>query len=107
MLLTERITMLLNKAVKEDKKFTQVEIAKRMNVSPVSVNKWMKDGSPTIDKLPLLCEILDLTPNELFGYNDKKMSKDALVLYKAFLKHPEYQSSVKKLLELTISDIDG
>jgi len=48
-----------------------------------------------------------LTPNELFGYNDKKMSKDALVLYKAFLKHPEYQSSVKKLLELTISDIDG
>ena len=103
--LTERISMLLNKAIKEDKKFTQVELAKRMNISPVSVNKWMKDGAPSIDKLPQLCEILDISPNELFGYDDGVISKEAIELYKAFKKHPEYQNSVKKLLEMIIIDI--
>lgn len=104
MTLTERISMLLNKAIKEDKKFTQVELARRINISPVSVNKWMTGGAPSLDKLPLLCEILEITPNELFGYDDGKLSQEALTLYRAFQKHPEYQNSVMKLLELIISD---
>lgn len=104
MTLTERISMLLNRAIKEEKKFTQVELARKMNISPVSVNKWMKDGAPSLDKLPQLCEILEITPNELFGYDDGTLSKEALALYKAFQKHPEYQNSVMKLLEMIISD---
>ena len=105
MTLTERISMLLNKAIKEDKKFTQADLAKRMNISPVSVNKWMKDGAPSIDKLPQLCEILEISPNELFGYDDGVISEDALKLYKAFKSHPDYQNSVKVLLELILEDI--
>ena len=45
---------------------TQAELAKKMHISPVSVNKWMKNGGPAIDKLPQLCEILEISPNELF-----------------------------------------
>lgn len=105
MTLTERISMLLNKAIKEEKKFTQAELAKRMEISPVSVNKWMKDGAPSIDKLPQLCEILEISPNELFGYDDGVITEDALKLYKAFQSHPDYQKSVKVLLELILEDI--
>lgn len=105
MTLTQRISMLLNKAIKDEKRFTQADLAKKMNISPVSVNKWMKDGAPSIDKLPQLCEILEISPNELFGYDDGLMPEDALKLYKAFKNHPDYQNSVKVLLELILDDI--
>lgn len=107
MTLSERITYLLNKAIKEEKKLSQVELANRMQVAPASINKWMSGGSPSIDKLPQLCEILDITPNELFGVEPPELRKEAKELFEAFEKYPEYQNSIKKLLGIVMADIEA
>lgn len=107
MTLSERLTFFLNKRIKEEKKLTQVELAERIGIAPASVNKWMTGGTPAIDKLPLLCEILELTPNELFGYEQEDFPQEAIDLYKAFKKHPEFKDSIIKLLDMVIEDIES
>ena len=103
--LTERISYFLNKTIKEEKRFTQVDVARIMDVSPASVNKWLNGGSPTIDKLPLLCDMLDISPNELFDYPER-IPKEAWDIFNAFNAHPEYQQSICKLLGLILEDIE-
>lgn len=106
MTLTERISSLLRKAVKEEKKMTQVELAHKVGIAPASVNKWMNGGAPAVDKLPLLCQILEISPNELFGYKQEDFPQEAIDLYKAFVDHPEYKISITKLLNLVLDDIN-
>ena len=107
MTLSERITLYLIKTIKEEKKLTQADLAERMGIAPASVNKWMSGGTPAIDKLPQLCEILKITPNELFGYEQEGLPQEAIDLYKAFQKHPEYRNSIRKLLNLVLHDIES
>ncbi len=106
MTLSERITLFLKKRIKEEKKLTQAELAEEMGIAPASVNKWMTGGTPAIDKLPQLCEILEITPNDLFGFEQEGLPQEALDLYKAFLKYPEYHSSIKKLLNMVVDDLE-
>ena len=106
MTLSERITLYLIKTIKEEKRLTQADLAERMGIAPASVNKWMSGGTPAIDKLPQLCEILKITPNELFGYEQEGLPQEAIDLYKAFKKHPEYRNSIRKLLNLVLHDIE-
>ena len=103
---SEQIALVLRDYIKEKRTMSQVELAKRMSVTPAAVTKWLKDGSVSIDKIPLLCESLGITPNTLFGFPDSKISSEALRLYSAFLKHPEYQESVTKLLNIILDDIE-
>ena len=107
MTLSERITLYLVKTIKEEKRLTQADLAERMGIAPASVNKWMSGGTPAIDKLPQLCEILKITPNELFGYEQEGLPQEAIDLYKAFQKHPEYRNSIRKLLNLVLHDIES
>ncbi len=107
MTLSERITLYLIKTIKEEKRLTQADLAERMGIAPASVNKWMSGGTPAIDKLPQLCEILKITPNELFGYEQEGLPQEAIDLYKAFQKHPEYRNSIRKLLNLVLHDIES
>ena len=107
MTLSERITFYLIKTIKEEKRLTQADLAERMGIAPASVNKWMSGGTPAIDKLPKLCEILKITPNELFGYEQEGLPQEAIDLYKAFQKHPEYRNSIRKLLNLVLHDIES
>ena len=58
----------LNKIIKEEKVITQADLANQMNVSSVAINKWLKGGAISVDKIPKLCSILNITPNELFGF---------------------------------------
>lgn len=105
MTLTERINQLLTQLIKGEKKITQAELAERMGVAPASVNKWLNGGAPSVDKLPVLCEILGISPNQLFGF-ESEYPVEAVELFKSFQSHPEYQNSVKKLLDLIIRDIE-
>ena len=107
MTLSERITLYLIKTIKEEKRLTQADLAERMGIAPASVDKWMSGGTPAIDKLPQLCEILKITPNELFGYEQEGLPQEAIDLYKAFQKHPEYRNSIRKLLNLVLHDIES
>jgi len=94
------ISEILFRKIKEEKKISQVELAKKMNVSSVAVNKWLSGGSIEVAKIPQLCEILGITPNELFGIDDNL--HQALLLYQSYQSHPEYHEAIKKILDIDI-----
>ena len=102
--LSERITLLLNKAIKEEKRFSQVDLAKHMEIAPASVNKWMAGGAPSLDKLPKLCEILGITPNELFGYQENETDREMDELIHILRAAPEYRQIIKLLLSQVLKD---
>lgn len=102
----QNIATVLKEFLKENKIMTQAELARKMDVTPAAVTKWLKDGAVSLNKIPILCEILGITPNTLFGFPDTKISAEALSLYNAYLKYPEYQSSVMRLLGLVYIDIE-
>ena len=103
----QQIANTLNAFIKENRYMSQAELARRMDVTPAAVTKWLKDGAVSLNKIPLLCEILGITPNTLFGFPDSKISTEAMNLYNAFVKYPEYQDSVMKLLGLIYSDLES
>lgn len=103
----QKIANTLNVFIKDNRCMTQAELARRMDVTPAAVTKWMKDGAVSLNKIPLLCEILGITPNTLFGFPDSKISSEALKLYNAFRRYPEYQESVLKLLSIVYQDMEG
>ena len=54
------------KKYREEKDFTQEELASRMNISRQSISKWERgDALPSIDNLIRLSELLDLSLDEL------------------------------------------
>ena len=102
----QNIAKVLREFLKENRLMTQAELARRMDVTPAAVAKWLKEGAVSLNKIPLLCEVLGITPNTLFGFPDSRISAEALGLYNAFMKYPEYQNSVMRLLGLVYSDIE-
>lgn len=96
----EKITKILNDIIKNKKRLSQKELAEKMNVSPVAVNKWLNGGSIEIDKIPLLCKSLGITPNELFNFNNTDLSDDEIKLINKLREHPEYKNAINKLLDI-------
>ena len=90
----EKITALLNKKIKEDKILTQKQLAERMGVSPVSVNKWLNGGSIELEKIPTLCRELNITPNELFDF---EINKDDVLLLEILNKNPKLKAYVMSM----------
>ena len=53
--------------LRRDKKLSQEEVADKLNVTRQTISKWETDQSmPDFDKIVPLCELYDITPNELF-----------------------------------------
>lgn len=96
----EKIAFTLNDLIKNKKLISQKELAERMGVSPVSVNKWLNGGAIEVTKIPQLCNILGITPNELFGYNNTEFSDEDIRILEQINKRPEYKSAIKKLLDI-------
>lgn len=94
------IQQVLHKKIKEEKIISQKELAEKMNVSPASVSKWLKGGFFDITKIPDLCNALNITPNELFGYKENNQNHLSIKLYNAFISHPQFQDSILKLLDI-------
>ncbi len=54
--------------LRRDKKLSQEEVAEKLNVTRQTVSKWETNQSmPDLDKIVPLCELYEITPNELFG----------------------------------------
>ena len=100
MIIFENISKVLNKKIKEEKIISQVEFAKRLGVSAVAVNKWLKGGAIESSKIPQICEILEITPNELFGVEDNSEIDEALKLYEAYKRNPQFQDAIDDLLKI-------
>lgn len=57
------------KKIRLQKGYTQSELARMLFVSPQALSKWEKnETSPSLEMISNICEILDITPNDLFGY---------------------------------------
>ena len=61
---------------------TQDELAKRLSKSKSVVSHWEKgENCPDLDTCESLCRILEVTPNQLFGWEE----------------HPEYEAYYKRI----------
>ncbi len=76
-------------------------VMEQLNKTDNAIKSWCAPNSsaiPAANDLPVICEILGITLNQLFGIEDKRIEK-ALMLYNSYEEHPLEQSSVNKLLD--------
>ena len=53
--------------LRKEKKLTQDDVAEKLNVTRQTVSKWETNQStPDFDKINPLCDLFEITPNELF-----------------------------------------
>ena len=89
------MSKILNENIKNFRKFkriTQEELALKIGKSKNVISNWERgDNSPDVDNIDKICQILGVTPNQLFGWE----------------KYPEYEKYIeimdkkaKKLSEL-------
>lgn len=77
--------MKLNENIRNFRRFrnmSQADLAKKISKSKSVISHWESgENSPDLDSCEKLCKILNVTPNQLFGWE----------------KNPEYESHVQKL----------
>ena len=67
-------------AARKAKGLTQKELADRLGVQNTTVSNWENNlTEPNGDLIRQLCEVLDLTPNELYGMTDSTSTLDDLI----------------------------
>lgn len=77
------------------------QVMKFLNKTDNAIKSWCAPNSsaiPEASDLPVICEILGITLNQLFGIENERIEK-ALRLYNSYEEHPLEQSSVNKLLD--------
>ena len=91
---------------RKDKGFTQVQLAEKLNISNRAVSKWETGKScPDASIMLKLCDILDITVNELLSgerismENYRKKAEENLIQ----LQHEKDQAQ-KNLLRITINE---
>ena len=89
---------------RKEKNITQSELAEKLNISDRAISKWENGNCiPDAANMPILCDILDITINDLFSgekvdmkNNEKKLEENLLEM--AALK----EQSDKRLLKLEL-----
>ena len=62
---------------RKDKKITQEKLAEKLYISDRAISKWERGLSlPDTDKMLELCDILDITVNELLNGEKTEMNDD-------------------------------
>lgn len=75
------------------KGISQKELADKLNVSQSAVTNWIKGkNSPDIEIVAQICNILDISVNELFGKNDNTLNPNTEQIAVLFNQlHPKFQ----------------
>ena len=89
---------------REEKKLTQEKLAEKLNITDRAVSKWERGLSmPDAATIPVLCDILGITINDLFSGqvvdmkdNEKKLAENLLEMKK------KKEEKDKQLLQLEI-----
>ena len=95
---TNRIADLIDTKLNKEHVIARKDLASRLDITTTAVGKWLKGGSIAMEKIPELCRCLEITPNELFGFDDTTLTNEQKELLKAYEAHPEFHESVKTLL---------
>ena len=73
--------------LRKSKNLSQEEVAEKLNVTRQTVSKWETDQSmPDFDKIKPLCELFEITPNELVTGEKEEKSTGELVDNKELTK---------------------
>lgn len=76
--------------IRKEKKITQQELATRLNITKNTISNWETNlTQPSIEQIKLLCEMFEITPNELYGSN-KETKEISLSLGTVTLEEMEY-----------------
>lgn len=76
--------------MRKEKKITQSELAEKLNISDRAISKWENGNClPDAGNMPILCDILEITINDLFSgekvdmkNNEKKYEENLLEMTK-------------------------
>lgn len=109
------------KKIREQKNISQYALAKTLGISQQSVAQWETGKTnPRRKMIDKLANTLNVTPNELFGYNEHTEEINNTTLDK--LKKDEYDSlahsnlpslnkrdkrDIRKVLDELVNDLDG
>ena len=86
----------LTKYLKIRKVMSQKDFAYNVGVSVVTVTKWLNGSSIDSTNIPAICKTLNITPNELFGYQEKQSDQDILYIVNNEPELKRYVLSKKK-----------
>jgi len=65
-------------SLRKQKGISQEALAERLNVSRQAISKWENgESSPELSKFIMLCEIFEVTPNFLLGYDESIRQEEA------------------------------
>ena len=63
--------------LRKEKGLSQEQLALEIGVSRQSISKWERGVSqPELSNIDKICEVLEITPNELMGYIDERSHKE-------------------------------
>ena len=63
--------------MRKEKGLSQEQLALEIGVSRQSISKWERGVSqPELSNIDRICEVLEITPNELMGYIDERSQKE-------------------------------
>lgn len=96
----EKVAYNIAKYLKAKKK-TQVSLANHVGLTKAAISSWIKGTtSPDLNKLIAICDFLDISINDLFGYYEENtLSTEDKVLLQKF-RNSEFRNSVNKLLDI-------
>ena len=89
---------------RKDKKITQEKLAEKLYISDRAISKWERGLSlPDTDKMLELCDILDITVNELLNGEKTEMNDDNKKTEKLLIDMvKQKKESDKRLLSIEI-----
>ena len=75
--------------IMENKQISAYRIEKDAGIKCSTITSWKKGCQPPADKLEILCRYLEITPNELFGYESITLNENEKEMLELFKKLPE------------------
>lgn len=70
-------------------KINASEFCRQTGINRSTLEGWKNGRQPPSDKIPIICEALKITPNELYGYKNIELTQNEDELLQAFRKLTE------------------
>lgn len=78
MTVREHIAKVIYQRIKIDKINNQVGVAQALGVSEAAISNMIKTGKVDLENIIKLCDALQVTPNELLGYDENNVDRELL-----------------------------
>ncbi len=96
----DSISKMIKQRTEVDKVITKSKLGTALGVTPQAVNKWIQEGGFKIERVPELCNLLGITPNELFEFTSEDvLSLEEKKIIKAY-RDSSMKDAVKTLLDV-------